>query len=130
MPNQLLRISPAQLRVALNYLGLLVPLVGFVSAAIIWHASESASPAVSPDSANPAAPLSASDSRKQSRQIEIYYGKTGVLMERWREGLEGVSHGKPLAELIMAVSSIIGAGCLLLATRLPDDKVEIGRTSK
>ena|SRR5579862_3313619 len=121
MPNPLRRISPAQLRAVLNYLGVLVPLVGFVSAAIIWHASEGA-PTGGQDADNPAAPLSASDSRKQSREIEIYYGKTGVLMERWREGLETMSHGKPLAKMILVISSITGVGCLLLATRLPDDK--------
>lgn len=112
-------ISSVRLRLMLNYFGALVLLVGFFSAAFIWQAGEKATQLGNDESANTAGPLAASDSGKQSRQIEIYYGKTGVLMERWREGLKGMSHGKPLAKLIVVVSLITSAGCFFFATRLP-----------
>jgi|SRR5579872_6126719 len=118
MSKRLPPISPNQLRTALNYFGALVLVVGFISAALVWRASER-SPEAGDERLSATGPLAASDSRKQSREIEIYYGKTGLLMERWREGMEGLSHGKPLAKLIVVVSSITGVGCFLLATRLP-----------
>ena len=112
-------LAQHKLRSALNWLGLAILLAGLVSAALIWRTSK-------PDSANPdqeridpSTPLAPSDSRKQTRQIEIYYGKTGVLAERWREEIERFKSGRALAKLVVVVSLIAAFGCFLLASRQP-----------
>ena len=117
MLNRFLPQSTIQLRSALNWLGVVILLAGLGSATVIWRTS-------GPDSANPdqeridpSTPLAPSDSRKQTRQIEIYYGKTGVLAERWREEIERFKSGRPLAKLVVVVSLIAAFGCFLLASR-------------
>ncbi|MGD0262556.1 MAG: hypothetical protein ABSD29_22560 [Verrucomicrobiota bacterium] len=66
--------------------------------------------------ADPAAPLSPLDSRRQVRDVQLYYGNVGVLMEKADELL----HGKPLAKTIAVVSVITAAGLFLVAARFPD----------
>jgi hypothetical protein len=119
MPKRFHPISPARMRSALNLAGLLILIAGLTSAAFIWRAHQNDIEKEDEQLANPAAPLALSDSRKQSRQIEIYYGKTGVLFERWSEKLQTLSHGKPLAKVIVVVSLITAASCFLTATRVP-----------
>ena len=77
---------------------------------------------------NPSDPLAISDSKKQTRQVEIYYGKTGVLMERWSEDWEILTHGKGLAKSVVVVSSLTAAACFLIATRLPARAPNEGRS--
>lgn len=123
MRNPFRQISPARIGLALRLLGVLVLLMGLGSAALIWRADDRAAEQLT----NPAAPLAASDSRKQSREIEIYYGKTGVLMERWREELGDLTHGKPLAKLIAVFTLIAACGCFYLAERWPLAGADSGR---
>ncbi len=62
-----------------------------------------------------AAPLEPDDSRRYTHDVELYYGKTGLLMDKCTRWLEGLMHGKSLARTI-AVTSLIGAtGCFLIA---------------
>jgi hypothetical protein len=112
-------ITPASVRVALNRIGVLILLAGFTSAALVWHSQNGVDP-VSDDErlANSVDPLAISDSRKQSRQVEIYYGKTGVLMERWSEDWQTLTRGKALAKTIAVVTSITAGACFLIGTRL------------
>jgi hypothetical protein len=111
-------ITPARVRLTLNLIGVLILLTGLASAAVIWRAQDRADKESGQTSANPAEPLSTSDSRKQSREVEIYYGKTGLLMERWSERVQGLAHGKPLAKMIVVVSSTMAVGCFFVAVRL------------
>src|SRR5579864_5962782 len=100
MLNRILPQFTLPLRSSLNWLGVLILVAGLGSAAVIWRTAGSTSP--NPDERiDPSTPLVPSDSRKQTRQIEIYYGKTGVLAERWREELEQFKSGKPLAEVVV-----------------------------
>jgi hypothetical protein len=99
-------------------MGALVLLVGFISATFIWRTQGQVGKENDDEAANPAAPLATSDSRKQSREVEIYYGKTGLLLERWSERVEGLAHGKPVAKLIAVVSSLTAVGCFFVAARL------------
>jgi hypothetical protein len=92
--------------------------LGCFAAISIWPPPNSPATSADPQFADPAAPLAPSDSRKLSREIEIYYGKTGVLMERWREGLETFTYGKRLALLILVTSSLSAGACFLLSQRI------------
>ena len=55
-------------------------------------------------------PLSPEDSRRYTHDVEVYYGETGLLMEKWQRSLEEWTQGKPLAKLIAAGSLILATG--------------------
>jgi hypothetical protein len=95
----------------------MVLVAGLGSAVLIWRAQDRIEREdEAAQIANPGAPLSPLDSRRQVRDVEIYYGKLGVLMEEADELL----HGKPLAKTIAVVSVITAAGLFLVAARLRD----------
>ena len=116
MPRRFCPIPPARMRVGLNLVGFVLLLVGFAAAGFIWRSQNGVTQS-DQQAADPAAPLAPSDSRKQSRQIEIYYGKSGVLFERWSERLQSLEHGKPLAKAIVVVTCITAFGCFFVAAR-------------
>jgi hypothetical protein len=88
---------------------------GLGGAACIWRAQDRIDRAnQAAQAANPAALLSTLDSRRQERDIEIYYGKFGVLMEEAKE----LFHGKPLARMIGVGSIVTAAGLLFVRSRL------------
>ena len=102
---------------ALNWLGVLVLVAGLGSAVLIWRAQDRIEREnEAAQSADPAAPLSPLDSRAQVRDVQLYYGNVGVLMEKADELL----HGKPLARTIAVVSVITAAGLFLVAARFLD----------
>ena len=107
-----------RLRLALKVGGCVILVSGWISAALIWHAHAHDNDFADDRLANPLMPLTTGESRKQSRQVEIYYGKTGVLFERWSEKAAELSHGKPLAELVFGISLITSLGCFFLASRV------------
>jgi hypothetical protein len=110
-------ISFARLPSTLNWLGVLVLFAGLGSAALIWRAQDRIEREnEAAQTADPAAPLSPLDSRRQVRDVQLYYGNVGVLMEKADELL----HGKPLAKTIAVVSVITAAGLFLVAARFPD----------
>ena len=110
-------ISLAQARSALNWLAVLVLVAGLVSAVLIWRAQDRIDrEAQAAQAADPAAPLSSLDSRRQMRDVEMYYGRFGVLTEEAAELL----HGKPLAKTIGVVSVFTATGLFLVAVRLRD----------
>jgi hypothetical protein len=115
MSKRFWSIAPARIRRILWLAGLVILLAGFTAAGIVWHTQEPGNP--DEQVVDPAAALATSDSGVQSREVEIYYGKTGVLMERWAETAGRLTHGKPLAKTIMAVSSLAAVSCYLVAAR-------------
>lgn len=107
----------ARLRALLAGSGAVILLVGLGSGILIWRAQDRLEREIAAaQAANPGAPLPALDSRKYVRDVEIYYGKAGLLMEEAKE----LFHGKPLANTIVVVSVLTAAGLFLLATRLRD----------
>ena len=107
-------MSVAQVRRALKGLGVVVLLAGLGSAVVIWRAQDRIEREdAAAQAANPNAALSPLDSRRQVREVELYYGKLGVLMEEADELL----HGKPLAKTIAGVSVIAATGLFLVAAR-------------
>ncbi len=113
-------ISPARLRRVLRGVGLAILVLGLSAAAGVWQTAPR-NGSVPDDNAlaDPSAPLAISDSGKQSRDVELYYGKTGLLMERWSEMTKTLSHGKPLAKTLVVISSVAALACFLAAARLP-----------
>ncbi|MGA2748650.1 MAG: hypothetical protein ABSG59_07740 [Verrucomicrobiota bacterium] len=102
-------------------MGAAILLVGLCSAYGIWIAQDRIdrrNASVPSDAADQLATL---DSRKQLRQIELYYGKSGVLVEEWTEWLEGLVHGKRFAASLAVTSSILGIGCFFAANRHGQD---------
>ena len=106
-------MSPSRIRVMLYVFGLVVLLGGYSSAALIWRAQDR----LDQQNGNYEGPLSALDSRKDSRQIEVFYGKSGLLMEGFLEWAESLTHGKPLAKTIIVLSSVTAIGCFIAAGR-------------
>jgi hypothetical protein len=102
-----------------NALGVLVFVLGTGSAGLVyWHAPQSsASPpngqgTSTVESGWQDGTLSPQDSKKSSRDLELYYGKAGMLTIRLRDWL-----GQPetLAIIIAAVSTLAAVGCFLVA---------------
>ncbi len=109
-------ISFGPLRWKLNRCAAIVLLVGFGSAVWIWCAQDRIDRRnAAAQAANPAASLEPLDSRKHVRDVEIYYGRFGLLLEE----AEGLLHGKPLAKTIAVASALAAAGLFLGAARLP-----------
>ncbi len=61
--------------------------------------------------------LSPQDSARYERQLEIYYGKFGVLTDRWTRSLAEFTHGRRLF-MVLAAVSIAGAGFCLGVSHL------------
>jgi hypothetical protein len=108
------------LRLPLRIIGAVILVLGVATSGWVWRAQERDQSSALDPLNNPSAPLAISDSRKQSRNVEMYYGETGLLIERWSERLEPWTHGKPLAEVIAVISLVTATGCFFLAARLPD----------
>jgi len=118
VPRFLASISPAKLRLSINLVGVVILLAGYCGAALIWRAQDRIDHENADRQAvNDAAPLSLLDSRTATRQVELNYGKMGLLMERWTEWAESLTHGKPLAKTIIVLSSVAAIGCFLVAGR-------------
>ena len=118
MNRILLPSTPSARRgLTLHRLGLLVLLVGFGSAVFIWQAQDridrQARNAGTTDIA--AAPLAAGDSRRETHDLELYYGETGLLMDKWGRWFEGLAHGKSLAKTIAVLSLVGASGCFFSA---------------
>jgi hypothetical protein len=118
MNGTLLPTTPSARRgLILNLLGLLVLLVGFGSAVVIWRTQDRIDrqdrDGGTTDGA--AAPLAPEDSRRYTHDVEQYYGKTGLLADEWTRWFEGLAHGKALAKTIAVLSLAAAGGCFLSA---------------
>ena len=108
--------SPARVRLILHLLGLVILLVGYSGAALIWRAQDRIDQKNAADQAAiDAGMLSPLDSRKDTRQLEVYYGKSGLLMEGLTEWVESLTHGKPLAKTLIVLSSATAIGLFIAA---------------
>jgi hypothetical protein len=109
--------SSAKRSLTLNLIALLILLVGFGSAISIWRAQDRIDR--QDRKRRPvdiaAAPLAPDDSGRYTRDVEIYSGKTGLLLDKWTRWLQGLAHGKPLAKAIAALSLVVASGFFLVA---------------
>jgi hypothetical protein len=109
--------SPARARWILNLLAVAILLAGYTGAALIWRAQDRLDQQKANQPANEADPLSSLDSRTDTRQIELLYGESGVVSARWMQWLNHMTHGKPLARMMVVLSSAAAILCLFVAGR-------------
>jgi len=117
--------SSVKQQATLNALGLIVLLVGIGSACIVYwigqnrHAGRSNRTGTSTAGGDwKDGTLSLEDSKIASRDIEMYYGKAGVLTVR---ALNWLRRPKTQAILLATVSTLIAFGCFFVARRLFSD---------
>ncbi len=63
--------------------------------------------------------LSLEDSKKASREMEMYYGKFGLVVAKWFGRLEELERPGPLAIVIASLSMLVAFSCFAAANRLP-----------
>ncbi len=100
----------------LNALGVTILVAGLSTAVSLWLAQDRIDSQRDAGDADVTAPLSPEDSRRYTHDVEVYYGQTGLLMEKWRRWCEEWTHGKPLAEVI-GVTAVISAGGVFYLAR-------------
>jgi hypothetical protein len=91
-----------------NLVGALVLVTGLGLAGWIWHTQGGAA---EEDLSKLGLALAPEDSAKYQRDVEVYYGKLGLLTDKWTRQLEALGHGKPLAELIGIGSLLASVAC-------------------
>ena len=118
------------MRERLNFLAVALLAGGLAAAALVWQAQDridrqnTALQAGDAGAVNSADPLPPADFRKHVRQVEIYYGQLGLVIEQLSDWASGLAQGKPLAKTIAALSAAAAAGLFALAKRLPADPRE------
>ena len=98
----------------LKLLSLIILVAGFATTASIWLAQDRIDRQRGADGTEITGPLSPEDSRRYTHDVELYYGATGLLMDKWRRWWAEWTQGKPLAKVV-AVASLIMAGGLFYA---------------
>lgn len=117
VPTFLKSIPPRRLRLLLYLAGLVVLLAGYTGAALIFRAQDRLDQKNANRAANESDPLSTLDSRSGTRQVELYYGKSGIVMEETLDWFQNLTHGRPLAKTIIVLSSAGAIGCFVVAAR-------------
>lgn len=101
-------------RLLLNLIGLVILAAGYTAGILVWRAQDRLDDRQIVDSSAPLAPL---DSRKDTRQLQVYYGTSGLVMERMTEWFASLVHGRGLAKTLVVLSSAAAIGCFLAANR-------------
>ena len=105
----------------LNRVGVLILVLGFGAAISVWLAQDRIDRRVAAGRTNDLSsnaivqPLAPDDSRRYTHDVEMYYGKTGLLMDKWTRWFKTITHGKPLAWTIALTAIIAAAGLFLFA---------------
>jgi len=110
-------------RTRLELVGLLILVAGLgLAVAIDLTATDEPVPAlgyeVDSDSAQPVRP---DDSKQYLRSMEMYNGKTGVLLYELRMWFAGLWRGRALARTLYCLTAAASALVFLVARRLPPD---------
>jgi hypothetical protein len=109
--------TPATTRLMLKLLAVVILVSGLGAASSIWLAQDRLDRQRSAAGVNTAEPLSPEDSRRYTHDVEVYYGETGLLMDKWRRWFEEWTQGKPLAKLIAAASLVLAAGVFFVGSK-------------
>jgi hypothetical protein len=107
-PKLLCSPTPARTRLLLKLLGVVILVSGLSTAASIWLAQDRIDRQRSAGGTDLTGALSPDDSRRYTHDVELYYGETGLLVDKWRRWLEEWTRGKPLSKLV-AVASLASA---------------------
>jgi hypothetical protein len=96
----------------LNFISLIILLAGLGSAIWIYQTAGNDSNSVIGYEEEDGAfyPMMPEDSKKFLRDLELYGGKTGVLMYEFRRWFVGLWHGKSLAYTVACITILISLG--------------------
>jgi hypothetical protein len=109
--------SPTSRRSLLNYIGIFILLAGVgVGEFIYWRSLQGGS---GTDDEYPV--LSQYDSRVYQRNVQMYVGKFGLIMDQWSRAAAKLGEPRPLAITITVVSTLAAGGCFMMASRMPRD---------
>lgn len=111
-------MSASRQAATLSTVGVIVLLIGFGSAALVYRLGQSRLATSTTNSDWKDSTLSLTDSKTSTRDIELYGGKLEVLMVRW---LEWLRCPESLAIIIATISALIALSCFLVARRLSSD---------
>ena len=102
--------GPGRTRSLLKLLGLLILLGGLSAAGSLWLAQDRIERQRRAAGMEVAPPLAPEDSRRYTHDVELYYGQTGLLVDKWRRWWAEWTQGKPLAEVIAVASLLVASG--------------------
>ena len=110
-----------ELRESLILIGILIILIGFGSAILIYQTADDDSDSVLGYEIidGVAYPIRPEDSRAYIRNLELYGGKAAVVVDAFSRWLVGLWHGKSLAFTIAGISIFIAFVFFFVANRLP-----------
>jgi hypothetical protein len=107
--------SPTSRRSLLNYIGIFILLAGMgVGEFIYWRSLQGGSGI---DDEDPL--LSQYDSRVYQRNVQMYVGTFGLIMDQWSRAVAKLEEPRPLAITITVVSMLAAGGCFMVASRMP-----------
>ena len=109
--------TPARTRLMLNLLGVIILVGGLSTATSIWLAQDRIDRQRTAEGTDIPGPPSPDDSRRYTHDVELYYGETGLLMDKWRRWWEEWTQGKPLAKVIAVASVVLASGLFYVAGR-------------
>jgi len=98
----------------LNGLGVIILVAGLGAAVSLWLVQDRIDSQSNAAEADVSGPLAPEDSRRYTHDVQVYYGETGLLVEKWRRWWEEWTQGKSLAEVI-GVAAVISASGLFYA---------------
>jgi len=109
--------SPISRRSLLNYIGIFILLAGMVIGEFIyWRSLQGGS---GTDGEDPL--LSQYDSRVYQRDVQMYVGTFGLIMDQWSRAAAKLGEPRPLAITITVLSMLAAGGCFMVASRMPRD---------
>jgi hypothetical protein len=102
-------------RSLLNYIGIFILLAGMgVGEFIYWRSLQAGSGI--PDEE----PLvSQYDSRVYQRDVQMYVGTFGSIIDQWSRAAAKLREPRPLAITVTVLSMLAAGGCFLVASRMP-----------
>jgi hypothetical protein len=100
----------------LRVLAVTILVSGLGSAISIWLAQDRRDRQMMAEGADIAEPLAPEDSRRYTHDMEMYYGETGLLVDKLKRSLGELTHGKPLAKRIALTSLVVAGVVFHLAT--------------
>ena len=107
--------TPAGTRVMLRLLSAVILVSGLGSATSIWLAQDRVDRQMKARGTDVSGPLALEDSRRYTHDVQVYYGQTGLLMDKWRGWLGELTQGKPLARTIAVASLVMASGLFYMA---------------
>jgi hypothetical protein len=109
--------SPTSRRALLNYIGVLILLAGMGAGEFIyWRSLQGGS---GTDAEDPL--LSQYDSRVYQRDVRMYVGTFGLIMNQWSRAAAKLGEPRPLAITITVLSMLAAGGCFMVASRMRRD---------